>query len=99
MRITDFQQTEIKAAVADLVAPESRTWLFGSRADDGKRGGDIDLMIETDAVLPNRVAVLCQLEGRLAMTLGDRKIDILLKDARTPEAPIHRAAREQGVLL
>ena len=56
-------------------------------------------MIETDAVLPNRVAVLCQLEGRLAMTLGDRKIDILLKDARTPEAPIHRAAREQGVLL
>jgi hypothetical protein len=33
------------------------------------------------------------------MKLGDRKIDIILKDARTPDAPIHRAAREQGILL
>ena len=60
---------------------------------------DIDLMIETEKALPNRVAALCRLEGSLVMRLGDRKIDIILKDARTPEAPIHRAAREHGVLL
>jgi predicted nucleotidyltransferase len=99
MRLTEFQRATIKAAVFNLIDPDSRIWLFGSRADDSKRGGDIDLLIETQSALPNRVAALCRLEGRLVTRLGDRKIDIILKDAHTSEEPIHRAAREQGVLL
>lgn len=99
MRLTETQRTAIKKSVANLIGADSRVWLFGSRADDTKRGGDIDLLVETDQVLPSRVAALCCLEGRLLKTLGDRKIDILIKDANTPEAPIHRAARERGVLL
>lgn len=99
MRLTEFQRTTIKEAVFNVVAADSRIWLFGSRTDDIKRGGDIDLLIETENVLPSRVTALCRLEGRLVMGLGDRKIDILLKDAHTPEESIHRAAREQGVLL
>lgn len=99
MRLTEFQRAAIKATVSNAIDPDSRVWLFGSRADDAKRGGDIDLLVETEKTLPNRVAALCRLEGSLVMKLGDRKIDIILKDARTPEAPIHRAAREHGVLL
>jgi len=56
-------------------------------------------LIETDRVLPNRVECLCQLEGKLIMRLGDPKIDILLKDAQTPEIPLHRIAKAQGVPL
>lgn len=99
MRLTETQRTAIKASVANIIDTDSRVWLFGSRADDTKLGGDIDLLIETDKTLPNRVTALCRLEGNLVMKLGDRKIDIILKDARTPEAPVHRAARKQGVLL
>jgi predicted nucleotidyltransferase len=99
MRLTETQQEAIRTSVASVLCAESRIWLFGSRADDSMRGGDIDLLIETDAALPNRVASLCRLEGKLVMSLGERKIDILLKDARTPEAPIHRIAKELGVLL
>ena len=99
MRLTESQRAIIKASVANVISPNSQIWLFGSRADDTKRGGDIDLLIETDTILSNRVAALCRLEGRLVMTLGDRKIDIILKDPRTPDAPIHLAARAQGVLL
>lgn len=99
MRLTEAQRQAIKIAVSSVIGEISRIWLFGSRADDNKCGGDIDLMIETERALPNRIETLCRLEGRLVMKLGDRKIDIVLKDAHTPEAPIHRMAREQGVLL
>jgi len=99
MRLTESQRAAIKAAVFNTIDTESRIWLFGSRVDDTARGGDIDLMIGTEKTLPNRVSALCRLEGSLVMKLGDRKIDIILKDARTPETPIHHAARENGVLL
>ena len=99
MRLTETQRAAIKASVSSAIDADSRIWLFGSRVDDAKRGGDIDLLIETDKTLPNRVTTICRLEGSLVMKLGDRKIDIILKDARTPEAPIHRAARDHGVLL
>lgn len=99
MRLTHTQQEAIRSSVNSVIGAESRIWLFGSRVDHNRRGGDIDLLIETDKVLPSRVASLCQLEGKLIMRLGDRKIDILLKDAQTPEVPLHRIAKAKGVLL
>lgn len=99
MRLADEQRRVIKDAVARLTGYNSRVWLFGSRVDDEQRGGDIDLLVETDDVIPNRVKMLCRIEGALAMALGDRKIDILLKDARTPEASVFDVARRRGVLL
>ena len=99
MRLTETQRHSIKSAVTSVIGEESRVWLFGSRVDDTQRGGDIDLLIETDRVVPSRTTVLCQIEGALAVRLGDRKIDLLLKDARTADAPIFNAARQTGVLL
>lgn len=100
MRLHETQRAAIKKIVADTVGADSRVLLFGSRVDDAKRGGDIDLMIETDHVIANRVALLCKLEGRSAMALGDRKVDVLLKDPRTPKhAPIYQTASDTGILL
>ncbi len=99
MRLTETQRESIKFVVTSVVGEESRIWLFGSRVDDSKRGGDIDLLIETETVVPSRVSALCQLEGALVVRLGNRKIDILLKDANTADAPIYHAARQTGVLL
>lgn len=99
MRLTENQRQSIKSAVTSVVGEGTRIWLFGSRVDDSKRGGDIDLLIETETVVPSRVGALCQIEGALAVRLGNRKIDVLLKDARTADTPITLAARKTGVLL
>jgi len=99
MRLPPNQVQTIKDTIARLVGPASRVWLFGSRVDDGLRGGDIDLFVETDEVVPNRAKTLCKIEGALVMALGDRKMDILLKDARTPDAPVFLVARRMGVRL
>lgn len=100
MRLLETQRQAIKTIVSDIVGPENRVWLFGSRVDNTKSGEDIDLLIETDAILANRVEVLCKLEGRFAKVLGDRRIDVLLKDVRTAqEQPIYQAARAKGKRL
>ena len=76
-----------------------RVSVFGSRALDNRKGGDIDLFFETDARFANRAKVLCQLYGALTLALGDRKIDVILKDANTPPAPVFDIAKRTGIPL
>jgi hypothetical protein len=99
MRLTSDQIQAIKLAAQTVLGDDAQVTLFGSRTDDSRRGGDIDLMFETPHRLPNRVAAQGQIYVSLIRQLGDRKIDVLLKDADTQEAPVMRAARETGVRL
>ena len=99
MRLNSDQVQAIKQAAQQVLGDDARVTLFGSRTNDALRGGDIDLMFETPHQLVDRVAATGQLYVRLIRHLGDRKIDVLLKDAATDEAPVMRVARETGVLL
>ena len=99
MRLTDEQITTIKQIASRVLGVPNRIWLFGSRVDDAKRGGDIDLLVETDAMLDNPAQAICKIYGAMIMALGERKIDLLLKDGRTPGAPIFEVAKRKGVLL
>ncbi|MDP2230731.1 nucleotidyltransferase domain-containing protein [Methylotenera sp.] len=99
MRITTDQAEITKKTVDRILGTPNQVWLFGSRVDDNLHGGDIDLFVETQANITNRAGTICRLYGALMLSLGDRKIDILLKDARTVEAPIFGIARREGVLL
>ena len=55
MRLTPEQVTIIKKAGAETFGDSARVWLFGSRVDDHKRGGDIDLLIETVETYVRRI--------------------------------------------
>jgi predicted nucleotidyltransferase len=99
MRLSSHQQEKIRQAAARVLGSKATIRLFGSRTDDALRGGDIDLFIETDKTLANRAKTLCDLYGALVFALGDRKIDILLKDAKTPDQPIFKIARQTGIRL
>lgn len=72
--------------------------LFGSRLDDDRRGGDIDLYVETPLSPEEAEARRLRMLARLARRLGDRKIDLIIK---TPgnELPIHTLARREGRVL
>jgi predicted nucleotidyltransferase len=45
MRLTPDQRERILRAVHDHVGSDAAVWLYGSRAGDTGRGGDIDLLI------------------------------------------------------
>ena len=49
MRLKTFEVAAIKDAVYEF-DQEAKIYLFGSRADDAKRGGDIDLFILSNKI-------------------------------------------------
>jgi predicted nucleotidyltransferase len=48
MRLTRDQIAAILDATTGIGGPDADVLLFGSRLDDSARGGDVDLVIETD---------------------------------------------------
>lgn len=99
MRLSTDQVNAIRQTAQTVLGDGARVSVFGSMARDDLKGGDIDLFFETDQPLENRAKVLCKLAGSLTLALGDRKIDVILKDANTPPARIFDIAKRTGVPL
>lgn len=99
MRLSEEQRTEILRITAEILGPQTRLWLFGSRADDRGRGGDIDLYIEVDRVLPDRIGDATRLAARLERRFDGLPVDVVLRDPQTVPQPIHRIAKQTGVPL
>lgn len=98
MRLTHQQQAEVRAAVQAHFGPGAQIWLFGSRADDSARGGDIDLYVETpkhSGIVDAKLATLRDLRERF----GDRRIDLVVRPLHSPPLAFHELARSQGVPL
>lgn len=99
MRISEQQRSVIKQSVQDVFGQGATVRLFGSRADDSKRGGDIDLYVEvdgTDLAIDKKASMLF---SKICQKIGDElPIDIVVKDASTPEQLIHREGMK-GVIL
>ena len=103
MRLTSSQNQLVKDAVARHFGPNARVWLFGSRIDDSRRGGDFDFYVETDIDNPTEV-IDCKLEllAQLHATpdFEGEKIDLIIKPALPgPYPPIYEQARRRGVPL
>lgn len=97
MRLTPQQIASIRNAAEDAFGPDTRVMLFGSRVDDDKRGGDIDLLIQPTRIDQPLVRKLRFL-GLLEPELGERKIDIVIESANDSR-PIVQVARETGIPL
>jgi predicted nucleotidyltransferase len=100
MRLSAEQCEAIKTAAVDVFGADAQVWLFGSRADDSRRGGDIDLYIETGALDARAQARLeSRLWARLQRVLGERKIDIITRARGASLRPIDQQARNTGIRL
>lgn len=98
MRLDPDTIPPLLRAVRESFGEDAEVWLFGSRADDTKRGGDIDLYIETDFER-NIVRHRSDLLRRLEHIYGDRKIDVAIRPRSRAPHPLHAIARQQGVRL
>ena len=80
MRLSDDESREIVAGVLPFIADGvgAELLLYGSRAIDSRRGGDIDLLliVDGDAAALDRIKSLkLDIVVEWKRRLGDRKID------------------------
>ncbi|MBK1727079.1 nucleotidyltransferase domain-containing protein [Halorhodospira neutriphila] len=99
MRLSSSEQEVIRTVAHEVLGAGVTVRLFGSRADDRARGGDIDLLIESDRVVPDRATAASRVAAHLQRRLGDQRIDVLIMDPATARLPIHDEALRTGVKL
>ncbi len=98
MRLTQKQQKAIKETFLDIFS-KGEIYLFGSRVDASKRGGDIDLYIVLEEKLPistlfnKKIDFLVELKSKI----GEQKIDVLI--SKDKNRPIEQEALKNGVKL
>ena len=99
MRLTTQQKTIIKRVALELCSADASVFLFGSRLDDNKKGGDIDLLIQIEHEVTNPALLAAQIQAKVMRQIGEQKIDVLLMAPNLTRLPIHDIALNQGVLL
>ena len=98
MRLTKYELDMIKKAFKETFK-DGKIYLFGSRVDDSKRGGDIDLFIE----LPYKLDIDKEFEKksqfrlRLYELIEEQKIDIII--SKDKNRSIEKEIAKTGVEL
>ncbi len=102
MRLTAEEQQGIALAAAMTLPPGARVSLFGSRVDDTKRGGDVDLLVEvpTQPSPDEEVRLSNRFVAQLYRRIGERRIDLLVCTRGRPDPrPVVAAARRDAIVL
>lgn len=95
IRLSEFEIKSIKTSF-DKYFKSGSIYLFGSRVDITKRGGDIDLYIDTldkDQLIDKKINFLIDVKSKI----GEQKIDVVISKDKTRK--IEQEALSKGVKL
>ena len=94
MRLTSAEASVIKGLISKA-DPDGKVYLFGSRVDDNRKGGDIDIFLEASKKIDFKEQLL--LQHRLIAGC-DTKVDLVIQNPNDHEEIIHTIAK-MGVRL
>lgn len=100
MRLNVKDITSIKAVTNSVFGENAIVTLFGSRTEDSKKGGDIDLLIKCNKTVSRddlyqlKLKFLVQLKKRI----GDQKIDVIIDGGQVNNS-IFKKVEKEGILL
>ena len=96
MRLTNYEISSIKKAFKETFE-DGKIYLFGSRVDDSKRGGDIDLYIIPNKKYKDIKTRKIKFLVKLDEYIGEQKIDVVI--AKDKNRLIEQEALQYGVEL
>ena len=94
MRLSSDEAQTLKSTLRFL-SNSAKLYLFGSRVDDSKRGGDIDLLVISSELSKQD---LRKLKFDFYDKFGEQKIDILLDDGKNKDIFIEMI-KKKAILL
>lgn len=95
MRIPSEQIDFLKREVLALV-PDAVVYLFGSRIYDGKKGGDIDIMVISDKKISWKEKA--KIKWRYFERFGEQKLDIV-SSSFNERNPFKELVLHEGIRL
>ncbi|WP_456325762.1 nucleotidyltransferase domain-containing protein [Desulfonauticus submarinus] len=96
VRLSKKEIETIKKVAEEIFGQGTEVYLFGSRIDPTKRGGDIDLYIvpaKREEIFKRKLRFLVELK----LKIGEQKIDVVI--AKDPARDIEKEALTTGVKL
>jgi len=102
MRLSTAERRAVENASRETLPAGTRVLLFGSRLDDSRRGGDIDLLVELPGPLSadDTVDRRSRFTARLYRLLEERRIDVVMTQQGSQDRrAVVTAARQQGIEL
>lgn len=99
LRISPEQHQVIIETTQQVFGATACVKLFGSRVDDAKRGGDIDLLVQLPFVEPQRQRKALTYVAILQQRLGDQPIDVLVIDPTSVLDTFRSQALHTGITL
>ncbi|HQR73463.1 MAG TPA: nucleotidyltransferase domain-containing protein [Sulfurovum sp.] len=78
-----------------MLSSNAKIYLFGSRVDDSKRGGDIDLLVVSDEITTKDLRIL---RVEFFKHFGEQKVDIVLDNGEFKN-PFTKHIFHKAVLL
>jgi predicted nucleotidyltransferase len=73
--------------------------LFGFRLNDEAKGGDLDLMVETNQEVNQPALISAQLAAKISRKMLGRKVDVVLSVPNLKQQAIHSQAKSTGAIL
>ncbi len=101
MRLSEYYRTTIIQTAREIWGNQVSVILFGSRIDDSKKGGDIDLLLQVnnDCDVKDIVHKKIKFLSRLDILLGEQKIDLIVATKENQYQNIVQTALQTGIKL
>ena len=99
MRLSSRQREIIGKTAINHFGRDVKVYLFGSRTDPDRKGGDIDLLLdgvpEAQATVRKKIALIVDLKR----SLGDQKIDVVLRTGSNSSSGFFKIIEKEMVRL
>ena len=99
MRLTEFEIESIRKLAHRHFGSNVQVFLFGSRTNNQKRGGDIDLFVRNTDIAHLKIRTKINFITDLILLIGEQKIDVVLNDPQMEGSVFYTTIYQTGIQL